>query len=708
MLSFFFGKPEPATPDDAAKLIDIIQKTQPYHVMNEIRKLVTKPNILNLSVDVPSREWWGVTPMMIGALYKHEILIVEFLKIGGDVHKTDSMGRTPLIYAIDKNRFNNIKINIAVDLINAGSDVNHVTKEGKTPILYATEKNMDELIEILLDAGANINDQTYNKITPLLLASKENLIKSANFLIEHGADVNAADENGMTPLMYAVKNTSTSLIEELLDAGANVNVVDKEGNTAIWFTTPFAGSEKIIKLLADHDANLNILKDPGLGNKMTYLMYKLRRSEYDIAKILILNGADVNIPDQEGKTPLQYLEEKKQMETRRGRGRQVYDVVDELIELIKNPPKVKREKVVSKPWEGFTRSDISKLDTIFEDNAINYACCPVCLEYVERSEACMYMKHDCRASGKYYHEKLYKKYKNPEGFIGWCTICGRIALGHAHYQLGLADGLKPELITQTGRDPFEKDCRGPNGGGGIPEKLARFRQLRQTAKELQASVGKMSHKDAMNKLVEDTWNAPLAERPNLKKIAKNKKWNIPLENFPANTVKSNTAGPIKNVVRPNTNKNLVPVVTETGTNFMGDTGPLIQFRHRQPDGTVNDHTGMLITATSLQDFIEGAVKSFGTEEFGHCYMYPGQCKARLYPEEVKPYISDELYNEYKEKFNRKFQGATGGRRLYRGGQQENIFVEASNAICNTPGSAFSTTRKNRKNNRKGRTLSRRR
>lgn len=320
----------------------------------------------------------------------------------------------------------------------------------------------------------------------------------------------------------------------------------------------------------------------------------------------------------------------------------------------KNPPK---------PWKGFTKSDISKFDIVFQKEASEYALCPVCIRYVERSEACMYMSHNCSNMPGFYHEELYNKFKNDEGNIAWCTICGRICKGHRHYELGT---FKTQDKLEHTEDPFEKDCRVSNGGGGLPEKLARFRRFREYALELQDDIGKKTEEEALQELTEEVWNAPIRrEKKLLNKIHANKKWNVDMKNFPNNVV-NNTNENAPNIPF----KGKLPTMLHKGTNnIMGDEDiPVLQFHHTQKDGTVDNHS---VAQETLKDFIEGAAKNFGEESFGFCFMYP-VCKSRIYPEEIHNHVPDNLYKDYKKKFNKKFKGMTGG---------GNMFIEADDAIC---------------------------
>jgi ankyrin repeat protein len=623
-----------------------------------------------------------------------------------------------IIEAIDGNDVNRLHELLKIPGIVNKPFINLPGKEGRklTPLMYAAYKSQySNILRRILDFGADVNAVDTKGNTAVMYAIKakdtNNIFTFVNNLIVAGSDINIARADGMTPLMLAIKKNTRSIMSTLIDSGANPNAVDKQGRTPLWWLICMNKDppQHILYSLVIHGADLNVLYKPDNLPKMTPLMYVINSGDYYTAKKLIEYGADINIPDENGIKPLDLALEKKNASNTSS------TFYKSLITLLKNRG-VSKEKQASliRPWKGFTRSDISKLDTIFEDNANNYSCCPVCLEYVERSEACMYMKHNCTASGKYYHESLYREYKNPEGFISWCTICGRIADKHAHYKAATSGSLKPGLLMIQGRDPFAADCRG-NGGGGLPEKLARFRKLRETALWLQGIVGKVTHIFAMNKLVEDSWDGPLLNNPKLDNIAKTKKWDVSLDDFPQNVAVNDSKVRVANVERPAADKALVPVVMGTGMNIVGDEGPLIKFRHRQPNGSINEHKDGLITEASLKEFLEGGVKSSYEEKFGYCYMYPGSCKARLYPEEVKGYVPDALYQEYKEKFNQKFGGTKGGgsprassRRSPRGSPKRNttrrhnnapranIFVEAADAVCVIPtptSSARFSTRK---------------
>jgi hypothetical protein len=393
----------------------------------------------------------------------------------------------------------------------------------------------------------------------------------------------------------------------------------------------YSNNPHIIRALLAKNADVNSADDAGA----TALMMASITGKFEAVKALCEGGADIAMKLPNGKTAID----------------------------IAKTAEIRAYLAGSmEKWKGLTQSDIGKLDTIFEDNAINYSTCPVCLEYVERSEACMYMKHDC-SKGPYYHRRLYEKYKSDE-FISWCTICSRISHGHRHYKLSNEGGEKPDL--ERAGDPFARDCAS-QGGGGLEEKLSRFRRLREYALELEDDVDKKIKTEAMDELVEEVWNAPLRrEKKLLGRIRNEKKWNIGSEKFRGNRVNANANAPN------------IPFTGElpekkTGRNnvMMNDDVPVLVYSHKQRNGSVEKHG---VGEETLEGFLKAAVKEFGLASFGYWFMHPG-CDAVLHPEEIKGHVPDDLYKDYKKKFNRKFAAQGGG-----GG----IFREATDAVCSFP------------------------
>lgn len=665
--------------------------------INSIRKL------LNKGVD-PNFMLNGVPLLGLAIKYQNKPIIKLLLEKGASPNKAydyDVPGKetTILIEAIDTSN-----IDIVKSVIDHGADPNHRLYytnmfAKKYPLIIAIKNDELDIFKLLVDKGADINFIDNNGSSLLYNAIKYKSNDIIPFLLEKGVDPNIYTGyfpgEYETPLMTATNTLNIDIVESLLNFGADpkdpiyyhpLRIMNYPLNLAIpansLFTIINVNKLHIFKLLVSKGADINFIDDNGCS-----VLYNAAKSGNEEIVTFILENTNILNPPLSIRLPHKQII-RKTIEELAKNNEFNSDINEIIINHFSNEP------IVEKKWKGWTRSDSEKLDTIFDEEANNYACCPVCLKYIARSDGCMYMSHNCKNLGGFYHKELYTKYYNRNnGNIDWCTICGRIAANgpHRHYKLGKSNEAKP-LLNNPG-NPFDKDCRLTNGGGGLPEKLARFSRMRDFAKELQNQVGIIDEKEVMTRLVEEVWNAPLEYPKNNTNITK-KKFNSAHTNFPANAVVSNevvASVAVRNFPRPAPNRNnpdLQPIVHPVGMNqIMQDEEAenVIQFRHRKKDGTINEHLDTWISKDSLEQIINWRIKNFGDESAISCWEYP-KCDALMYPEEIKGLVPDELYENYKTMFSQQMAaregGQVGGRiQIQKGGQQENFFKEATNATC---------------------------
>jgi len=139
---------------------------------------------------------------------------------------------------------------------------------GMTPeegFLKAVEDGKTELVEDYINSGGAIDARTSKGQTPLLLAASGGHTETMKILIENGADVNEEAAAELTPLMGASISDNIDSVKLLLDNGARVN------------------------------------ETCALG---TALHFACRVNNSSIIKVLVESGADLNISDKNGKTPL--------------------------------------------------------------------------------------------------------------------------------------------------------------------------------------------------------------------------------------------------------------------------------------------------------------------------------------------------------------------------------------------------------------------
>jgi len=222
-------------------------------------------------------------------------------------------GRTPLIIA-SKNQ----KLDLVRRLIDAGADVKYKDDNGETALteaivglntfgfsknfrdyFYKMGKSYDsipesqklELVRALIDAKAIVNHKTEMNVTPISYAVGGGYLTIVEELIKKIDNTDILDQEDFfeeTALMIAVRKGHIPLIETLINAGATVNYLTKNDITALTFTFQLFNFYTHQKKEESDDLKLEIMD------------------------VLIDLGADVNLKDSHGNTPLMIAATKNQ------------------------------------------------------------------------------------------------------------------------------------------------------------------------------------------------------------------------------------------------------------------------------------------------------------------------------------------------------------------------------------------------------------
>jgi ankyrin len=233
---------------------------------------------------------------------------------GGDVNAPEPDGTTALHWAAHQN-----DLELVDRLLRAGANATAKNEYGATPMSEAAVTGNAALIERLLVAGADVESANADGQTALMVVARTGQVEAARVLLDHGANVNAVERwRGQTALMWAAAQHQPAMVQALVAAGADVNArstvnrwerqVTAEPRAIYrpsggWTPLLYAAREGCVecaRILADAGANLNLADPDGISP----LLMAVINTRYDLAADLIRRGANPNQWDLWGRTPL--------------------------------------------------------------------------------------------------------------------------------------------------------------------------------------------------------------------------------------------------------------------------------------------------------------------------------------------------------------------------------------------------------------------
>lgn len=174
---------------------------------------------------------------------------------------------------------------------------------GWTPLYRTMINGHTKMVQKLLDAGANVNARNRDGATPLFVVA-DGRVDLAEMLLGKGANVNASNEYGQTPLMWIIHvSQKEDVALWLISKGANVNARTSKGETALHVASEF-GRKMVVRALLERKADVNARRTNIIQNQEAPLHIAVDKNNMDIALLLLAAGADINVADGKGFTPL--------------------------------------------------------------------------------------------------------------------------------------------------------------------------------------------------------------------------------------------------------------------------------------------------------------------------------------------------------------------------------------------------------------------
>ncbi|KAL3474800.1 hypothetical protein BJX99DRAFT_230996 [Aspergillus californicus] len=173
-------------------------------------------------------------------------------------------------------------------------------------LLRAVEEGHTDVVETLLQNGAEVGPTGHFGLDALFLAIDRGHESIVELLLESGTDLGPAGSRGETPLIYAARHQSLAIVRQLLDRGIDLEAQDRDGRTALSRAVENS-SEGVVSLLLDRGAGIHSRDSSGrtslfhVSASESLVDWNIREK---IAELLLKTGADPNIYDNQGLTPL--------------------------------------------------------------------------------------------------------------------------------------------------------------------------------------------------------------------------------------------------------------------------------------------------------------------------------------------------------------------------------------------------------------------
>lgn len=273
------------------------------------------------------------TALMWAAAQGHAEVVSELLERGADRRARSATGFTPLLFAARGG-----DVASARALLDKGAPIDEPAPDGSTPLVVAVASAQEAVAMLLLERGANpnrVNDIGYGPLhaTVWKPSAKEGLVRShgspalVRALVARGADVSARIAKdpavvpgsyffqvglvGATPYWLAAKAGNPAVMRALADAGADREAANKDGVTPLMVASglgqtqgPGSVPERTLLEAVRAALDLDAKVDATNINGQTAAHAAAGLGFDSVLTLLAARGANLNLKDQRGQTPL--------------------------------------------------------------------------------------------------------------------------------------------------------------------------------------------------------------------------------------------------------------------------------------------------------------------------------------------------------------------------------------------------------------------
>jgi E3 ubiquitin-protein ligase mind-bomb len=240
----------------------------------------------------------GHTALQAASQNGHLEVITVLLRFHADVEIEDKDGDRAVHHAAFGDEPAVVQL-----LAHAGADLNARNKRRQTALHIGVNKGHLGVVKMLLDLGCHPSLQDLEGDTPLHDAISKKRDDMLTLLLDHNADITLTNNNGFNALHHAALRGNPSAMKILLAKLPRPWIVDEkkdDGYTALHLAALNNHVEVAEQLVLHGKANMDLQN----VNLQTALHLAVERQHTQIVRLLVREGANLNVADKDGDTPL--------------------------------------------------------------------------------------------------------------------------------------------------------------------------------------------------------------------------------------------------------------------------------------------------------------------------------------------------------------------------------------------------------------------
>ncbi|XP_059170532.1 uncharacterized protein LOC131952064 isoform X1 [Physella acuta] len=175
--------------------------------------------------------------------------------------------------------------------------------KGHTPVHWACLGGHTAILRYMIENKVPIDEPSSNDLgaKPIHWACVNGHIAIVDILTQAGVDLDSVDHKNCTPLIVAAQYGQTMLAGYLMGKGARLQLTDKDGDNALHWAA-FKGHNELMRLLIY--SGFNPRQKDNFGQTALHLAC-INGNLTAVRELCEQDGVEIDIPDNNGKTPLQ-------------------------------------------------------------------------------------------------------------------------------------------------------------------------------------------------------------------------------------------------------------------------------------------------------------------------------------------------------------------------------------------------------------------